>query len=483
VFRVERIQSPRFAVQFGSAWNADRNVISIITGPNGSGKTELLTSLASFFGGAQGSNDIEVIWHRTELETKFEGYPYNGPERVIAQTFSPFSRFGPPAAESLVSLTDVYSDGQERINRYRVIGLHRRSRYIGGTLSRKTLEDGIFRLSESPTHTRALGAILQNLGFAEQIHFLYRPYPIFHKILHAQGLHKLRDFLNDLLAKGGYLGSTTLVREARTAGVDRLALLLSEALNLVSTRLSYGSLELFFNFSYAKASEDYAVMQALALFRRLKLIGLTRCYLRENNSNQGFDLANASSGQQQILSSIFGLAAELRDNSLILIDEPELSLHPTWQMGFIDFLEVVLNEYRGCHAIIATHSPLVVQKALDRKIEVVRLGRDRTVSEVNLKHISHEGASVEGALLDVFRTPVSGSIYLANEIVEIVAEGEGGDFAARQAAIARLNDLKSLYWVEGHAHDRRALHIIDEALALVTLPDEDVEDDNGLHTS
>lgn len=34
--------------------------------------------------------------------------------------------------------------------------------------------------------------------------------------------------------------------------------------------------------------------------------------------------------------SIFGLAAELEDDAVILVDESELSLHPRWQMALLN---------------------------------------------------------------------------------------------------------------------------------------------------
>jgi len=44
------------------------------------------------------------------------------------------------------------------------------------------------------------------------------------------------------------------------------------------------------------------------------------------------DVTQTSSGQQQMLCSMLSLASALKDNSIVLIDEPELSLHPkAWE--------------------------------------------------------------------------------------------------------------------------------------------------------
>ncbi|MFZ6687671.1 AAA family ATPase [Undibacterium sp. SXout11W] len=68
---------------------------------------------------------------------------------------------------------------------------------------------------------------------------------------------------------------------------------------------------------------------------------------------------NLSSGQWNWLCTLGGLAAEVSDDSLILIDEPENSLHPAWQRDYVPTLLRILENFEGCHVLLATHSPLV----------------------------------------------------------------------------------------------------------------------------
>lgn len=77
------------------------------------------------------------------------------------------------------------------------------------------------------------------------------------------------------------------------------------------------------------------------------------------------DLKRASSGQLSMVTAILALAAVMRDDSLVLIDEPELSLHPEWQVRYISLLLETFSSYTGCHFVIATHSPLVVSELPD----------------------------------------------------------------------------------------------------------------------
>ncbi len=80
-------------------------------------------------------------------------------------------------------------------------------------------------------------------------------------------------------------------------------------------------------------------------------------------------LDKLSSGEQHQLILIFDLLFEVTPNSLILIDEPELSLHVAWQKTFITSLEqiIVLNNF---DVLLATHSPALVAKHFSLAVEL-----------------------------------------------------------------------------------------------------------------
>lgn len=48
-----------------------------------------------------------------------------------------------------------------------------------------------------------------------------------------------------------------------------------------------------------------------------------------------FHLTEASSGELSLIFNLLSIAGEIENESLILIDEPEISLHPEWQSNFI----------------------------------------------------------------------------------------------------------------------------------------------------
>jgi predicted ATP-binding protein involved in virulence len=93
-------------------------------------------------------------------------------------------------------------------------------------------------------------------------------------------------------------------------------------------------------------------------------VGLMRLIdLRLQKKNFGeLSLKKASSGEQCLLVLILGIAGHITDGSLILIDEPEISLHPRWQEEFMVLLTSSFAGYRGCQFVVATHSPQVIAR-------------------------------------------------------------------------------------------------------------------------
>jgi hypothetical protein len=70
----------------------------------------------------------------------------------------------------------------------------------------------------------------------------------------------------------------------------------------------------------------------------------------------------ASSGEKELLTYLFGIfALNIRD-AIIVIDEPELHLHPKWQAILLNLFEQLAVETRN-QFLLATHSPIFVSPA------------------------------------------------------------------------------------------------------------------------
>ena len=86
-----------------------------------------------------------------------------------------------------------------------------------------------------------------------------------------------------------------------------------------------------------------------------------------NSDGSQLDLEMLSSGEQHELVILYELLFRIPGNSLILIDEPELSLHVAWQAQFLKDLETMAT-LSNFHAILATHSPEIIGDRWDLTI-------------------------------------------------------------------------------------------------------------------
>lgn len=94
--------------------------------------------------------------------------------------------------------------------------------------------------------------------------------------------------------------------------------------------------------------------------KRLNIISGIEIILSKNNHS--FQLDQASSGELTLIASLIYISVNINDKSVIIIDEPENSLHPKWQIEYVKKLSELFYFYQP-KIIIATHSPLIINGA------------------------------------------------------------------------------------------------------------------------
>lgn len=76
------------------------------------------------------------------------------------------------------------------------------------------------------------------------------------------------------------------------------------------------------------------------------------------------ELTQLSSGEQHEVVLLYELIFNAEQNILVLIDEPEISLHVTWQKEFLNDLMRII-EIQNIQVVIATHSPSIINDRWD----------------------------------------------------------------------------------------------------------------------
>lgn len=84
-----------------------------------------------------------------------------------------------------------------------------------------------------------------------------------------------------------------------------------------------------------------------------------------------------SSGQLHILSLVTYICAHIHYRSLLIIDEPEVHLHPHITMEFMARLSNLLSVFKS-YSIIATHTPLVIREMAGKNVFLMQKMRDET---------------------------------------------------------------------------------------------------------
>lgn len=78
-----------------------------------------------------------------------------------------------------------------------------------------------------------------------------------------------------------------------------------------------------------------------------------------------------SAGQRMFVLTAFNVVANIQPDSLLLVDEPELYLHPNLECAFIRMLRALLDLFES-YAVIATHSVFVARETPARNIAIFR---------------------------------------------------------------------------------------------------------------
>ena len=92
-------------------------------------------------------------------------------------------------------------------------------------------------------------------------------------------------------------------------------------------------------------------------------------FVFDSHNGMEIPLERLSSGEQHELVLFYRLLFHVQKDSLILIDEPEISLHVTWQRKFLADLKDVVD-MSHFDVLVATHSPQIVHDKYDWMVDL-----------------------------------------------------------------------------------------------------------------
>lgn len=119
-------------------------------------------------------------------------------------------------------------------------------------------------------------------------------------------------------------------------------------------------------------------------------------------------LSSLSSGQSILCHFVTALLAWIQPNTLVLFDEPETHLHPNAVASLFVILNDILKNYDS-YAVVATHSPVVIQEIPSKRVIVLRRTGNLTVAEP--LQLESFGESITELTRHVFETVEVDSLY------------------------------------------------------------------------
>ncbi len=114
-----------------------------------------------------------------------------------------------------------------------------------------------------------------------------------------------------------------------------------------------------------------SIINSRLTFKKIKISRETGIEII-NDEQQKLKLSDLSSGEQQEIVLFYKLIFEAPNQSLLLIDEPEISLHIVWQKIFMNDLQKVVD-LKNLNVIVATHSPQIINNYWDNQIDLGEL--------------------------------------------------------------------------------------------------------------
>lgn len=205
--------------------------------------------------------------------------------------------------------------------------------------------------------------------------------------------------------------------------------------DLVRRKIGYAFYDIHYDYGVDESITRLYNEQPLSDINKLlsKYLGLQITVHKPNDIDPGMQMlfqrdgrtvetSELSSGEKGILHFIFTLYGFDLKNGVIIIDEPELHLHPQIQRSYLDLIEEVQKEL-DIQFIVATHSPIFVrQETIGHVFRCVKKdGRTEIINPII--------ATSQKALTKILDLTNSAKIFFVNRV--ILVEGETDEYFFR----------------------------------------------------
>ncbi len=407
----------------------DEPVVSLIIGANGSGKSFVLKTLADIFYALQSSNVLSQLkYSYYELNYFFNGdlieiHIIN--KQVMIHRNGILIEIGERILNKVLAVSFMLNDKfpfkqvNEEDSLYEYLGVRMTSNAAWTSSMSAKLVDSLLNLAEKDRIWKFFEQLSRFLQVDSKLRISYEiPSTIFFST----------DLLTDLKEKGDKI---ILQDDYRSDAIKKIdsetyQMLCEMLINIrdsekyvkVNNKVLLG-FDIDINTSrneIHKVKNDYLRLKILSL---LKIASNQTLYLFKNGVRYSFE--ESSSGEKHILYSFTNIYNAIKENTLVLIDEPEISLHPNWQIKYISFLKDVFKDYKSCHFVIASHSHYMVSDLKPESSSLI-IAKVDGIGKKNYELIDYStyAWSSENILYNVFEVRTCRNYYFDTEVRELL---------------------------------------------------------------
>lgn len=202
------------------------------------------------------------------------------------------------------------------------------------------------------------------------------------------------------------------------------------------------------------------------ILRRFKIIPGIEYFLFRGR--EPIPLLETCSGELCFITTMAFISANIEHGSMILIDEPENSLHPTWQKSYIETLLDLFHRYQP-RIVISTHSPIIISGG-EASSENLKLSKDSiTVYEIkqgDFVPFPHTQYGLEEMCERLFDLVTPKNHYVSRRSVELLNELNAGKKGLEEV----LGDFDAL---SNKSYDEKQIKVIDRLKELAIIVQEE----------
>jgi len=385
----------------------NQNIFTVIVGKNGTGKSRLLNDIINNFIPVREVNSILITsQNHNKIDSKINLEITNSPDKIIAVSTSPYDKFPLPRLYSYKQTSDEF---------YSYVGIRdlRTTNFSIGFMS-KIIGQLLYIRSTDLDRYIKIVAVLNYLGYSDEFHITFE-----FRILHRQ--------LNDLLDSNNPEKDFFEIFSRHTINRPSLQFFKTEndILDIEKFNRFKSILEQIKDWRKSihnliinsKNIESGLNIEDISFLIEAGVARLRDVGLKKLDSDKIYKISEASSGEQCIFTTLVGISCNISDNTLILIDEPEISLHPEWQEKYITLLIRTFQNFKHCHFIIATHSPQLIAKLSEENCYILQMDNKELK---NAKHYANN--SIDFQLANIFNSPGFKNEYLSRIAFSIISK-------------------------------------------------------------